>query len=151
MPYLNPVGEDAVYTDGLWKGMNIFDADLEVVKWLKENDKLFKKQKLAHEYPHCWRCDTPLLYYSMPSYYISVSKMTDKLVEANSKVNWYPAYVGEKRFANWLANARDWNVSRSRYWGSPIPYWKCECGHTHMVGSISELKEISKYKKTDPK
>ncbi|MBQ9834120.1 MAG: isoleucine--tRNA ligase [Bacilli bacterium] len=143
LPYLNPVGKDGCYVGGLWEGKFVHDVNEEVVDYLKENDKLFKRQKLAHEYPHCWRCDTPLIYYSMPSYYIKVSEMTDKLVEANSKVNWYPAYVGEKRFANWLANARDWNVSRSRYWGSPIPYWKCECGHAHMIGSIAELKELA--------
>ena len=83
MPYLNPVGEDAVYTDGLWKGMNIFDADLEVVKWLKENDKLFKKQKIKHDYPHCWRCDSPLVYYSRPSFYLEVTKLKDKIIEEN--------------------------------------------------------------------
>ncbi len=143
LPCLNPVGKDGCYTDGLWKGKFVHDVNEEIVNYLKENDKLFKRQKLAHEYPHCWRCDTALIYYSMPSYYIKVSKMTDKLVEANSKVNWYPAYVGEKRFANWLANARDWNVSRSRYWGSPIPYFKCECGHNHMLGSIEELKNMA--------
>ena len=143
LPYLNPVGKDGCYTGGLWEGKFVHDVNEEVVNYLKENDKIFRRQKVAHEYPHCWRCDTPLIYYSMPSYYIRVSEMTDKLVEANSKVNWYPAYVGEKRFANWLANARDWNVSRSRYWGSPIPYWKCECGHAHMVGSVEELKELA--------
>ncbi|MBE6155236.1 MAG: isoleucine--tRNA ligase [Firmicutes bacterium] len=143
LPYLNPVGKDGCYTGGMWEGKFVHDANEEVVTYLKENDKLFKKQKLAHEYPHCWRCDTALIYYSMPSYYIKVSEMTDDLVKANANVNWYPAYVGEKRFANWLANARDWNVSRSRYWGSPIPYWKCECGHAHMVGSVEELKKMA--------
>ena len=138
---LNPVGKDGCYTEGPWKGTFVFDANLEVIKYLKENDKLFKKQRIKHDYPHCWRCHTPLIYYSMPSYYIKVSAFKDDLVKANEKVNWYPAYVGEKRFANWLANAKDWNVSRSRYWGSPIPFWKCECGHTEMLGSIEELKE----------
>ncbi len=141
--FLNPVGMDGCYTEGLWKGMLVFDADLEVIKYLKENDKLFKKQKVVHNYPHCWRCSSPLLYYALPAYYVAVSKIKDKLVEANSKINWNPSYVGEKRFANWLANARDWNVSRTRYWGSPIPYFKCECGHSHMVGSIEELKNMS--------
>ncbi len=143
LPYLNPVGKDGCYVGGLWDGHFVHDVNEEVVEYLKENGKLFKRQKISHEYPHCWRCDTPLIYYSMPSYYIRVSKMTDKLVKANSKVNWYPAYVGEKRFANWIANARDWNVSRSRYWGSPIPYFKCECGNTHMLGSVAELKEMA--------
>ena len=139
--YLNPVGEDAVYTDGLWKGMNIFDADLEVIKWLKENDKLFKKQKIKHDYPHCWRCDSPLVYYSRPSYYLEVTKLKDKIIEENNKVNWYPNYVGEKRFGNWLENMNDWAISRNRYWGTPLPLWRCECGHMEMIGSRTELAE----------
>ena len=138
---INPVGKDGCYTEGPWKGMFVFDANLEVIKYLKENDKLFRKQRIKHDYPHCWRCHTPLLYYTMPSYYIKVSAFKDKLVKANETINWYPSYVGEKRFANWLSNAKDWNVSRSRYWGSPIPYWTCECGHHEMIGSIEELKE----------
>ncbi len=138
---INPVGKDGCYTEGPWKDMFVFDANEEVIKYLKENDKLLKKQRIKHDYPHCWRCDTPLLYYSMPSYYVKVSAFKDELVKANSKVNWYPDYVGEKRFANWLENAKDWNVSRTRYWGSPIPYFTCECGHTEMLGSIAELKE----------
>ena len=139
--YLNPVGEDAVYTDGLWKGMNIFEADLEVVKWLKENDKLFKKQKIKHDYPHCWRCDSPLVYYSRPSYYLEVTKLQDKIIEENNKVNWFPSYVGEKRFGNWLENMNDWAISRNRYWGTPLPLWRCECGHMEMIGSRKELAE----------
>ena len=141
LPYVNPVGEDAKYTEGLWKGMNIFEADLEVIKWLKANDKLFKKQKIKHDYPHCWRCDSPLVYYSRPSYYLEVTKIKDKIIEQNKKVNWYPSYVGEKRFGNWLENMNDWAISRNRYWGTPLPLWKCSCGHMEMIGSRKELSE----------
>jgi len=150
MPYLNPVGEDAIYTDGLWKGMNIFDADLEVVKWLKENDKLFKKQKIKHDYPHCWRCDSPLVYYSRPSFYLEVTKIKDKIIEENNKINWYPSFVGEKRFGNWLENMNDWAISRNRYWGTPLPLWRCSCGHMEMIGSRDELSEKA-IENVDPK
>lgn len=141
LPYLNPVGEDGKYKEGLWKGMNVFDADLEVIKYLKQEDKLFKKQKIMHNYPHCWRCQTPLIYYSKPTFYLEVTKIKDKIIKANKTVNWYPSYVGEKRFGNWLENLNDWAISRNRYWGTPLPLWRCECGAMEMIGSRQELKE----------
>ena len=141
LPYLNPVGEDGCYTDGPWKGMRVFDADIKVIKYLKENDKLFKKQKMVHNYPHCWRCHEPLLYYSKPSYYLEVTKFRDKLIENNKTIKWVPEYVGEKRFGNWLEECVDWAISRQRYWGTPLPLWRCSCGHMEMIGSRKELCE----------
>lgn len=152
LPVVNPVGEDGRYTVGPWKGRLIVDPELEIdiIKYLRDNDKLFKKQKIVHNYPHCWRCKTPLLYYAKPSWYIKTTAYKDQIIEANNKVNWYPAYVGEKRFANWLEGMVDWGISRNRYWGCPMPIWTCSCGHVEVIGSREELiyKSIEKIDKS---
>ena len=141
--FVNPVGPDGCYTEGPWAGRLVTDPELEIdiIKWLKSNDKLFKKIKITHDYPHCWRCKSALISYPKPAWYIATTKYKDVIVNANKEVNWYPSYVGEKRFANWLDNMIDWGISRSRYWGCPMPIWTCDCGHREVIGSLDELQE----------
>ena len=141
--FVNPVGPDGCYTEGPWKGRLVTDKDLEleIVKYLKDNDKLFKKEKIVHDYPHCWRCKSALISYPKPAWYVKTTACKKEIIKANSKINWYPDYVGEKRFGNWLDNMIDWGISRSRYWGCPMPIWTCDCGHKEVIGSLDELQE----------
>ncbi len=141
--FVNPVGKDGCYTEGPWTGRLVTEQELEIdiIKYLHSEDKLFKKVKITHDYPHCWRCKQPLIYYAKPAWYLHNTAYKEKIIEENKKIHWHPDYVGEKRFANWLENMIDWGISRNRYWGCPLPIWTCDCGHFETIGSVAELKE----------
>ena len=142
--FVNSRGEMTEDTD--FAGVFVKKADPMILKDLEEKGKLFKAPEFTHSYPHCWRCDTPLLYYARESWFIRMTAVKDELVANNNTVNWIPKSIGEGRFGNWIEHVQDWGISRNRYWGTPLNIWECEneaCGYQHAMGSIEELKSMS--------
>ena len=127
-----------------WEGVFVKDADKLVLKDLEENGKLFDAPVFEHSYPHCWRCNTPLIYYARESWYIKMTAVKEDIIRNNNTINWIPESIGKGRFGDWLENIQDWAVSRNRYWGTPLNVWICDCGHMHSIGSIEELRSMSK-------
>ena len=127
-----------------WAGMFCKTADKEIIKALEESGLLFKILEFEHSYPHCWRCDTPLLYYARDSWFIKMTAVKEDLIRNNNTINWIPESIGKGRFGDWLENVQDWGISRNRYWGTPLNIWECACGHRHSIGSIEELKSMSR-------
>ena len=125
------------------KDANVKSADPEVLKDLEAKGLLFDAPKFEHDYPHCWRCDTPLIYYARESWFIKMTAVKDDLIRNNNTINWIPESIGKGRFGDWLENVQDWGISRNRYWGTPLNIWECECGHMHSIGSREELFEMS--------
>ena len=139
--FVNGKGEMTEQTP--YAGMFVKKADPVILKDLEESGKLFSAPKFEHDYPFCWRCDTPLIYYARESWFIKMSALRDDLIRNNNTINWIPESIGKGRFGAWIENVQDWGISRNRYWGTPLNIWECECGHKHAVGSIAELKELS--------
>ena len=138
--FVNDKGEMTEETD--WPGVFVKDADPLILEDLDKSGKLFKAPEFTHSYPHCWRCDTPLIYYARASWFIRMTAVRDALVANNNTVNWIPKTIGDGRFGNWIEHVQDWGISRDRYWGTPLNIWKCDCGHEHAVGSIEELRGL---------
>ncbi len=139
--FVNGKGEMTEETP--YAGIFVKKADPAIIKDLDAEGKLFEAPKFEHEYPHCWRCDTPLIYYARESWFIKMTEVKGDLIANNNTINWIPETIGKGRFGDWLENVQDWGISRNRYWGTPLNIWECECGHMHSVGSIAELKELS--------
>ncbi|MBE6712031.1 MAG: isoleucine--tRNA ligase [Ruminococcaceae bacterium] len=145
LPFVQLVDAKGCLTDNTpFAGMFVKDADPEVLKDLSSRGLLFDAPKFEHDYPFCWRCDTPLIYYARESWFIRMTDVRENLIRNNNTINWIPESIGKGRFGDWLENVQDWGISRNRYWGTPLNIWECECGHRHAIGSIAELKEMSK-------
>ena len=144
LPFVQLVDEKGEMTkETPWAGTFCKDADKLILKDLEERGLLFAALDFEHSYPHCWRCDTPLIYYARESWFIKMTDVKDQLIKNNNTVNWIPENIGKGRFGDWLENVQDWGISRNRYWGTPLNVWECECGHQHAIGSIEELKSMS--------
>ncbi|NJD03656.1 MAG: isoleucine--tRNA ligase [Ruminiclostridium sp.] len=144
LPFVQLVNEQGKFVESVipWKGMFVKDADSLIIKDLQSRGLVYKIMDYEHSYPFCWRCDTPLIYYARDTWFIKMTVLKDKLLKNNNSINWLPDNIREGRMGNFLENVVDWGLSRSRYWGTPLPIWECECGHRHLVGSIAELKEF---------
>ena len=144
LPFVQLVdGKGEMTKETPYAGMFVKDADPKVLTDLDAKGLLFDAPKFEHDYPFCWRCDTPLIYYARESWFVKMTAVRDKLIANNNTVNWIPESIGKGRFGNWLENIQDWGVSRNRYWGTPLNVWQCECGHMHAIGSRKELAEMS--------
>ena len=149
---VNPVKLDGTYDEriGLYAGRWVKDADADLVEDLRVRGRLLRAEMHEHSYPHCWRCGTPLLNYAKPSWYIATSRIKDRMLAANETVNWHPEHVKHGRFGNWLEGNVDWALSRERYWGTPLPVWRCANDHVHVIGSLAELEQLSGVAVEDP-